>query len=66
VGLFLLLLPFNLIGALMAYLISYDELQRHSDRATARHEAARRGAVTFAFLLALSFTVLLVVGLIRV
>jgi hypothetical protein len=60
-SLLLLLLPFDVIGAAMAFLISYDELQRH--RLGSRHarlEAARRAAVTFAFLAVLSVVVVLV------
>ncbi len=52
VGLFLLLLPLDLVGALMAFLVSCDELQRHF---TQRRQAPRRAlrpssAVTLAFL----------------
>jgi len=60
-SLLLLLLPFDVIGAAMAFLISYDELQRH--RLGTRHaalEATRRAAVTFAFLAALSVVIVLV------
>jgi hypothetical protein len=46
----------------MAFLITYDELQRHTDRARARREAARRSAVTLVFLLVLSLAVMLAVG----
>lgn len=60
-GLFLLLLVFDAIGAAMAFLISYDELSRHySDRSTPLSEAARRALVAFLFLAALSGAAVLI------
>jgi hypothetical protein len=53
-----ILLPFDAIGAAMAFLISYDELQRHCpDRRAALSEALRRAPTTLVFLLLLSATV---------
>lgn len=45
-------LPFSLLAALMAYLITYDEYRRHfPDRRRAVLEAARTAAVTLLFFL---------------
>ena len=45
-------LPFSLLAALMAYLITYDEYRRHfPDRRRAILEAARTAAVTLLFFL---------------
>ena len=61
-GLFLLLLVFDVIGAAMAFLISYDELSRHySGRGPPLREAGRRALVAFLFLAALSAIVVLIV-----
>jgi hypothetical protein len=59
-SLLLLLLPFDVIGAAMAFLISYDELQRHTRGRAAALEAARRAAFAFAFLVGLSVVVVLI------
>ena len=41
-GIFLLTVPLGIFGALMAWLISYDELSRHyTGRRTAAAEATR-------------------------
>jgi hypothetical protein len=61
-GLFLLLLIFDVIGAAMAFLISYDELSRHyGKRDPPLREAARRAFVAFLFLAALSAIVVVIV-----
>jgi hypothetical protein len=61
VALLALLAVFDLIGAAMAYLISYDELSRHyAGRGPARREAARRAFVALLFLLVLSVAIVLV------
>ncbi len=60
-GLFLLLLVFDVIGGAMAFLISYDELSRHyPDRSTPLREALRRALVAFLFLAALSAIVVVI------
>ena len=57
-SIFYILLPFDAIGAAMAFLISYDELQRHyPNRRAALNEALRRALVALVFLLVLSATV---------
>jgi hypothetical protein len=62
VGLFALLLIFDVLGAAMAFLISYDELSRHyADRRTPLLEAARRATAALIFLVALSGIVALIV-----
>jgi small neutral amino acid transporter SnatA (MarC family) len=62
VGLFLLLLVFDVIGAAMVFLISYDELSRRSaERRVPLREAARRALVAFLFLAALSALIVLIV-----
>jgi hypothetical protein len=62
VGLFALLLIFDVLGAAMAFLISYDELSRHyADRRPPLLEATRRGTAALIFLVALSGIVALVV-----
>lgn len=60
-SLLLLVLPLDVIGAAMAFLISYDELQRHSRGSRyAALEAARRAAFAFAYLVALSVVIVLI------
>jgi|GEM_PF-3303356 hypothetical protein len=60
-SLLFLLLPLDLIGAAMAFLISYDELQRHARGSRyAALEAARRAAFAFAYLIALSVVIVLI------
>ncbi len=62
-SLLFLLAPFDVIGAAMMFLISYDDLQRHFGRSRrAALEAARRAAVAFAFLLVLSVVIALVLN----
>jgi hypothetical protein len=51
---FLVVVPLALFAAMMAWLISYDELSRHlRDRRTAALESLRRAAVTLVFFLLL-------------
>ena len=60
-GLFLLLLVFDAIGGVMAFLVSYDELSRHyADRRVPMREAVRRAVVAFLFLAALSAIVVVI------
>ena len=62
-GLFLLLLVVDAIGAAMAFLISYDELSRHyGDRGTPIREALHRALVAFLFLTALSAIIVVIVN----
>lgn len=62
-GLFLLLLVFDALGGLMAFLISYDELSRHyPSRGPALREATRRAVVAFLFLAALSALVVVILN----
>ena len=62
-GIFLLTVPLGLIGAVMAWLISYDELRRHyPDRGTPAAEATRRAFTVLAFFLALGGVLALVLG----
>jgi hypothetical protein len=63
VSLFFLLLIFDVIGATMAFLISYDELARHySDRRAPLREAARRATTALIFLVVLSAVVTFIVA----
>jgi hypothetical protein len=49
-GIFVLALPLAVLGALMAWLISYDELTRHyPSRRAAALEATRRALAALAF-----------------
>jgi hypothetical protein len=59
--LFLLTVPFGVIGAAMAWLISYDELSRRANRRTAKLEATRRAFTALVFLLMLGGIIALVV-----
>ncbi len=60
-GLFFLLLIFDVIGGLMAFLITYDEMSRHyPDRRSRLREAATRGLTAFMFLAAFSAIVVLI------
>jgi hypothetical protein len=59
--LFLLTVPFSVIGAGMAWLISYDEMSRHTDRRAAKLEATRRALTALVFLLILGGLIALVV-----
>jgi hypothetical protein len=60
-SLLFVLLPFDAVGAAMAFLISYDELERHYGRSRrAVIEAGRRAAVAFVFLAVLSLIVVLI------
>jgi hypothetical protein len=62
VGLFFLLLIFDVIGAAMAFLISYDELARHNpDRRAPLREAARRATTALIFLVVFSAIVTFIV-----
>jgi len=62
-GLFLLTVPFAVLGAAMAWLISYDELSRHyGGRRAAALEAARRALVALAFFLVIGVAIALVLG----
>lgn len=49
-----IILPFSLIGGLMAYLITYEEMRHHFERPVAVAAAARTGVVTLLVLAALS------------
>ena len=57
----LLTVPFAAIGAGMAWLISYDEMSRHTDRRAAKREATRRALTALVFLLILVAIIALVV-----
>lgn len=57
----LLTVPFAVIGAGMAWLISYDEMSRHTDRHAAKLEATRRAFTALVFLLILGAVIALVV-----
>ncbi len=60
-GLFFLLLIFDAIGGLMAFLITYDEMSHHSTTRRARlREAGARALVAFIFLAAFSAIVILI------
>jgi hypothetical protein len=62
-GWFALTVPLGVIGAAMAWLISYDELRRHyGDRHAARAEAARRALTILLFFLALGAVIALVLA----
>jgi hypothetical protein len=55
--------PLAVVAALMAWLISYDELSRHyAGRRTPMLEATRRAAVVLVFFLVLGAIVALAVG----
>ena len=58
--LFLLTVPFAVIGAGMAWLISYDELSRRANHRAARLEATRRALTALVFLLMLGGVIALV------
>ncbi len=62
-ALFLITVPLSVLGALMTWLISYDELRRHyaGQRAPAA-EATRRAFTVLLFFLALWALVALVLG----
>ena len=60
-GVLIIALPFAIIGGLMAFLITYNEMQHHFDRTRATREAARAGLVAFAFLVLLSLAVAAIV-----
>jgi peptidoglycan biosynthesis protein MviN/MurJ (putative lipid II flippase) len=61
--LFLLTVPLAVVGAAMAWLISYDELSRHyAGRREPAVEALRRALVALAFFLALGAGIALVIG----
>lgn len=57
----LLTVPFAVIGAGMAWLISYDEMSRHTNRRAAKLEATRRALTALVFLLILGCVIALVV-----
>ncbi|MGO9821158.1 MAG: hypothetical protein ACLPTJ_10970 [Solirubrobacteraceae bacterium] len=60
---FLLAVPLALFAAMMAWLISYDELSRHfPDRRAAARESLRRALVTFVFFLVLGGLIALVLA----
>jgi hypothetical protein len=59
--LFLLTVPFAVIGAGMAWLISYDELSRRVNHRAAKLEATRRALTALAFLLMLGGIIALIV-----
>lgn len=62
-GIFLLTVPLAVLGAMMAWLISYDELSRHyGDRRTPALEAGRRALAALAFFLVLGGVIALVLG----
>lgn len=62
-GVFLLTVPLGVSAAVMAWLISYDELSRHyPDRGTPAQEATRRAFTVLLFFLALGAVIALVVG----
>jgi hypothetical protein len=60
-GLLLMLIPFSIIAAMMAFLITYEEMTRHypGGRQPVRH-AARTAVFTLAFFLALSWLIIVV------
>jgi hypothetical protein len=61
VGLLVVLGIFDVIGAAMAFLISYDELSRHYPRrGPALREAGRRALVALLFLVAFSAAIVLI------
>lgn len=60
---FLLAIPVALIAALMAWLISYDELSRHlRDPRAAALESCRRALAAFVFFLVLGALIALVLS----
>ena len=62
-GIFLLTVPLGVIGAVMAWLISYDELSRHfPDRGTPAQEATRRALTVLLFFLAIGALIAVVVS----
>lgn len=62
-GIFLLTVPLGIVGALMAWLISYDELSRHyAGRRAAAAEATRRALTVLLFFLALGALISLVLA----
>jgi hypothetical protein len=62
-GVFLLAVPLALFAAMMAWLISFDELSRHfRNRRAAALESLRRALATFAFFLVLGALIALVLA----
>jgi hypothetical protein len=62
-GIFLLTVPLGVVGAIMAWLISYDELSRHyAGRRAAATEATRRALSVLLFFLVLGAVIAAVVG----
>jgi len=57
----MLTVPFAVIGAGMAWLISYDEMSRHTDRRAAKLEATLDALTSLVFLLILGRVIALVV-----
>jgi hypothetical protein len=62
-GVFLLTVPLAAIAAVMAWIISYDELSRHyPDRGTPASEATLRAVTVLLFFLGIGAVIALVVG----
>ena len=62
-GVFLLTVPLAVLGAVMAWLISYDELSRHyADRRAPALEAARRASAALLFFLVLGGVIAVVLA----